>query len=78
MIETFMEDLDERAYKEFRIREAECHSHNLQMALDLMKDATPKELTQLQKFTKNSCKEYNDGHWGQVLSKPIAWKREWK
>ena len=72
-----MKDINEDLYNGFKKSEGECHSHNLQMALDLMKDAKPKERTVLEKFTRNSCKEYNANHWGNVWSKPIVWKKEW-
>ena len=74
--QTDMVTLDENRYKKFKAQGAECHSNNIQSALDLMKDACPKERKKLESFTKSSCKVYNKAN-GIRWRNPIVWKAEW-
>lgn len=75
--QTFMDILDEKAYKEFQAKEAECLSQNLQSSLDMMKEATPKELTKLMKFNTNAVKEAKKVGYLDIWSTPITWKADY-
>ena len=68
-----LETLNPERYAEFKRAETECHSHNLQMAMDLMKEAPSAGLT---KFVKTAVKEYNKEN-NIRHRNPIAWKKEW-